>query len=352
MVLCVVSYIWSNMFRDVMVQVWGSFPLVQLAALTVLLILPAVFLATSNVIEDTQWLQRITWTIIIIGTLSVPVYELVWQFNVLPSGHFLNWLFQTHGLFGMWVATLSYALALFNERLSLRLRGALLILVAAWVHWRLVIGETWVSGWAPMGLACAVATLERSKKLFAVLSIVALLYMLIFTNFADRVFANAETSGSYERLDIWQVNIQHILKHPVFGSGPAGYAVYYMTYNPREARSTHNNLFDIVAQTGVTGFACFIWFFVALGFLGRSLCRKLRHHRNFEEAFAVATFAGCIGAFGSMMLGDWVIPFAYNQTITGFDHSVYTWILLGGMVSLYHIVRVRETDTVASEVGG
>lgn len=349
MALCVVSYAWSNMFRDVMVQTWGSFPLVQLAALTVMLLLPAVFLVVSNVIEDTRWLQWITWLIIIIGTLSVPVYELIWQFRVLPSSFFVNRLLQTHGLFAMWVATLAYALALFDERLPLWLRGALLVLVAAWVHWRLIIGRDWVSGWAPMGLACAIVTLLRSKKLFVVLSIAGLLYMLVFTNFANRVFVNAEASGSYERLDIWQVNIQHILKHPVFGSGPAGYAVYYMTYNPTEARSTHNNLFDIVAQTGITGFICFIWFFVALGFLGYGLYRRLKRYRNFEEAFAAATFAGCIGAFGSMMLGDWVIPFAYNQTITGFDHSVYTWLLLGGMVSLYHIVRARESTEVLSE---
>jgi len=90
---------------------------------------------------------------------------------------------------------------------------------------------------------------------------------------------------------------------------------------------------------------------VALGFLGHKLYGKLKRHRNFEEAFAAAAFAGCIGAFGSMMLGDWVIPFAYNQTITGFDHSVYTWILLGGMVSLYHIVRARESaETLSKEM--
>ncbi|MEJ2557924.1 MAG: hypothetical protein P8186_17195 [Anaerolineae bacterium] len=40
-----------------------------------------------------------------------------------------------------------------------------------------------------------------------------------------------------------------------------------------------------------------------------------------------------------MMLGDWVLPFAYNQTIVGFDHSVYTWLFLGGMVSLYRITQ-------------
>jgi hypothetical protein len=42
------------------------------------------------------------------------------------------------------------------------------------------------------------------------------------------------------------------------------------------------------------------------------------------------------------MLGDWVLPFAYNQTIVGFDHSVYTWLFLGGMVSLYRITHVDK----------
>jgi len=47
-----------------------------------------------------------------------------------------------------------------------------------------------------------------------------------------------------------------------------------------------------------------------------------------------------------MLLGDWVLPFAYNQTITGFDNAAYTWIFLGAMVSLYQIVRrtSRATD--------
>jgi len=45
------------------------------------------------------------------------------------------------------------------------------------------------------------------------------------------------------------------------------------------------------------------------------------------------------------MLGDWVIPFAYNSTISGFDHSSFTWIFLGGMGSLYHIIQRRSSNT-------
>jgi hypothetical protein len=73
------------------------------------------------------------------------------------------------------------------------------------------------------------------------------------------------------------------------------------------------------------------------------LRRELSGRRDFEEAFANATLAGCVGALVAMMLGDWVLPFAYNQTITGFDNASYTWIFLGGMVSLYHIEKARRT---------
>jgi hypothetical protein len=30
-----------------------------------------------------------------------------------------------------------------------------------------------------------------------------------------------------------------------------------------------------------------------------------------------------------MALGDWVIPFVYNQGIDGFRYTVHTWVFLG-----------------------
>ena len=39
---------------------------------------------------------------------------------------------------------------------------------------------------------------------------------------------------------------------------------------------------------------------------------------------------------GSFLFADWLIPFVYNITITGFSHSVYSWILLGSVLGIYH----------------
>jgi O-antigen ligase len=138
---------------------------------------------------------------------------------------------------------------------------------------------------------------------------------------------------------LWEINFELIRNHPLFGVGPAGYAPYYMTYHPTSAMSTHNNYFDILAQTGVVGFLAFFWMMGTFLWTGFKVQRGYRRKRNFEEAFSKAILAGGLGAMAAMMLGDWVLPFAYNQTITGFDNAAYTWMFLGAIISLYHIQR-------------
>jgi len=152
-----------------------------------------------------------------------------------------------------------------------------------------------------------------------------------------------EGSGT-GRIGLWERNLNHIVKHPFFGMGPAGYAVYNMSYHPEDARSTHNNYFDIVAQTGLIGLGVFIWMFIVFIRTGNKAGQLLSGHRNFEEAFANATVGGSVSALVAMMLGDWVLPFAYNQGIGSFDNALYTWLFIGCMVSLYHIVNARENE--------
>jgi len=167
-----------------------------------------------------------------------------------------------------------------------------------------------------------------------------LVYLALnFSFYRYTLYDSQVAEGDLGRLDLWQMNLEHVARHPLFGMGPAGHTVYNMTYHPEDARSTHNNYFDVLAQTGIVGLSAFIWMFVAFIWVGVRSFRALAGRRDFEAAFASATLAGCIAALVSMLLGDWVLPFAYNQTITGFDNAAYTWIFLGAMVSLYQIVR-------------
>ena len=132
--------------------------------------------------------------------------------------------------------------------------------------------------------------------------------------------------------------------------GPAGYAVYNVTYHPKDARSTHNNYFDVAAQTGLIGFVSFL---VLMGTFVRCGLRNVQASRKdgtFESAFAAATLAGAISAMVAMLLGDWVLPFAYNQSITGFDNAVFTWLFMGGIAALYRLRSIGAKPDAPSGV--
>jgi len=336
MLVCVISFAWSNAFRDVLVITWGTFPMVQLASLVVMVLLPAVFLLVSNVIEDIKWLKAL-WVVF----LALGAGAIMSKLLHLPTAK----LFNSRGVFPLWIVSLTYPQAMFNRKLRSWQRLGLLGLCGLWLYYQLGKGIIWLSGWGPALGAMVITTFFRSKRLFLVLMIVGAIFVGVrFDYFYYHIYVQSVEEGDMQRLELWKTNLEHVMNHPLFGTGPAGYAVYYMTYHPENARSTHNNYFDIIAQTGIVGMFFFLWFFAALGWTAIELCKKLEHTYGFEAAFAYGMLGGVAGALASMMLGDWIVPFAYNQTIEGFDHSVYAWILMGALLSLYHIVNARQSN--------
>jgi O-antigen ligase len=191
----------------------------------------------------------------------------------------------------------------------------------------------------------------RSKAWFTVALIAALAFVALdYQTLYNKVVVGNVQEGSNNRVLLWQINLELIANHPLFGVGPAGYAPYYMTYHPDFAMSTHNNYFDILAQTGIAGSLVFIWFIATTLVVGNRSRKNTSGKRNFQEGFAVATFAGTLGMLVAMMLGDWVLPFAYNQTISGFDNAVFNWIFIGGMVSLY-LLNKNQPEKAGAEAG-
>ncbi len=338
-----VAFVWASLMRDPLIWVPNSWYVIQGAAFLVNVLLPLLALFVANTVKDVRWLRIYAWTIIGLGLFVVVSELLRLPFNIL----YFN---GTRGLFAMWVVVLAYAIALTDRTIGFWLRVALLAIVAAWIVNNFLFNTLWLSGWVPIVVACGMVTWFRSKKL----ALLALLLVLIYIAWNagplyQRVFvANAE-EGSLSRLDIWQMSLTHVANHPLFGMGPAGYAVYNMTYHPQDARSTHNNLFDVLAQNGIIGFAAFMWLFAAFAYVGILARRLLAGKRNFEEAFAIAALGGIFGAAIGMMLGDWVLPFAYNQTISGFDNALFTWFMLGCLVALYSHERTARGDVSGAD---
>jgi O-antigen ligase len=334
---CVISYVWSNAFRDPLVVVWRTWPFVQLGGLAVMVLLPGVFLLTVNTISEVRWLKLLCWLMVFIGVLSLADY-----FFPIRLG-FLN----TGGLFSLWFVSLTYAQALFNKRLSLWLRLILLGLVGIWMYIYFIARVTWLSGWLPPLAALGVIHLLKSKKLFLVFLLVMAVYVGLNWDYYTGTVLERETAESgHSRIEAWKHNWQVTGKHLLFGTGPAGYAAYYMSYFPSEAMATHSNYIDILSQTGIVGLFFCLWFFGALGWTGYKLHRRLKGTGDFSEGFAAATLAGWTGCILAMGLGDWLFPFVYTQTIAGFDYAVYSWVLLGEMAALGHIYAANETVEV------
>lgn len=332
----ILAYVWSLLMRDPLLFIWPSFPVVQVAALMVNITLPLMALLTANKFTQVKWLKMMAWVVISLGVLNI-----VSRLFALPTIVLIE--NGSRGLFPAWVAMTACALAYFDQSLKRWQRAALFTLVVAYVFQYFFRDRLWVSGWLPMFVGIGALTFFYSKRAFVVLCVVALIvgFDRLDDLYNTIVVANVN-EGGLQRLDLWQVSLQHVANHPIFGMGPAGYAIYYMTYNPENSRSTHNNYFDVLAQNGVIGFICFVILLIAFLRVGWVVRRTLAGRRDFSEAFASTALAGCVAVVIGMMLGDWVLPFAYNQTISGFDNAIFTWMMLGGMVALHRIVRERE----------
>ena len=320
-----VSYAWSNAFRDPLVVVWKTWPFVQLGGLAVMVLLPGAFLLTANIITDIRWLKMLCGLMILTGVLGLSL-----RFMRLSEG-FLN----MGGLFSLWFVSLTYSQALFNRGLPFWLRAILLGLVGAWVYVYFVQNVSWLAGWVPSFVAMAIISFLKSKRLFVVLALVVLVYAGVKWSYYVNTVLPAESAESgITRLSAWEHNWRVTSQHLLFGTGPAGYAVYYMAYFPTEAMATHSNYIDLLAQTGLIGTVFCLWFFGALTWTGYTLSRWLKGRSDFSEAWVCGSLAGCVGCVLAMGLGDWMFPFVYTQTIAGFDYAVYSWVLLGGLGAL------------------
>lgn len=331
-VTCIISYAWSNVFRDPLVIIWSSWPFVQLGGLVVMILLPGAFLVTSNCLQETKWIIWLTTIILVVGAIAIAGYY------SRINASFL----QVRPLFPTWFMALAYALALFDRRLPWWVRLLLLMLVGAWFYRVFIQRFRWLSAWMPSLSTLSLISLLRSYKL----ALLLLVFLCIFayinrSEIMEQIYAERLESGD-TRLDAYLHNWRVTGKHVLFGVGPAGYAVYYMTYFPMEAMASHSTYIDILSQTGIVGLGFFLWFFAALFKVGWRLWRRTRERADFTEAFTVAAIGGYVGTILAMALGDWIVPFVYTQTIAGFDYAIYTWILLGAAMALYHIVSNPE----------
>jgi O-antigen ligase len=250
------------------------------------------------------------------------------------------------GLWSLWTVVPAFCLAVALPKLRWQWRALLLALVVANLYQTMMLNQFWKSGWVPTLAALYVAVLMRSRPWFVVMVLISLAVGYREREFLAQMTQAEMLEGADQRIGMWEINARIVGDHWLLGTGPAGYAVYYMNYYPNDARSTHNNYLDILAQFGVLGMGAWIWLSVAAVVEGARLYRSLAP--GFLKTLTMTVISGWLGALGSMMLGDWLLPFAYNQTITGYKYTVYTWLFLGMLISI-RAIRGRTVDAVPVE---
>jgi O-antigen ligase len=329
--ICCLSLVWGIAWRDPILIDAPKFIVTQSASLITFLVSTGAALLIGNFVQTPARLKYIVIIFIVCGALMT-ITEL-FQINQ----RFLN----DRGLWGMWTVTSAYGLLIAHPKLRWYWRALLLAIIAATLYQTVVVNADWISGWVPTIVAMLAATFLRSKKAFVVLIIITALAAYGARDFFTSVADDNINDGSLQRLSLWEQNWRVVRAHWLLGTGPAGYALYYMTYYRDDARSTHNNYLDILAQFGFTG--TIVWFWLALTGVYEGWRLSLRAPPGFLRTLAIIATAGWVGAQASMFFGDWVLPFAYNQGVGGYKYTVYSWLFLGTLISIRQLLPPQDS---------
>jgi len=305
----------------------------QLGQLGIFLFSGFAFLVSAHYLRDLLWLKRITLLFILIG--------LVHLFTRLPgmAGRTMGLIplvVHAGSMFWTWLAAISFGQFLLNRDLHPFARLAAGGVTAAVLAVTLIQTTAWVSGWLPCLIAIFVILLIRYPRplLLAapVLAVLALIGANVVTDLAtagDNLYSLETRVAAIKSL--WPI----LTANPILGLGPANYYKYteifpilgwYVSY------SSHNNYLDLIAQTGLVGLGCFLWFGSAAGIVAWKLRNRVMG--GFERGYVYSVIGGLAATFLAAGLGDWVIPFVYNAGFEAFRTSVLPWVFLGGLVAL------------------
>lgn len=332
---CSFSLFWGIAWRDYGLIDAPKFIVTQTASLITILISLSAALLVGNFIRTPGQLKYLVGAFLVCGSLM----------TLTELFHINQPVLNDRGLWGTWTVAPAYGLLIGVPRMRWRWRIGLILIILLTLYQTMVVNADWISGWLPTIIALGAITLLRSWKAFILLCLLGGVALFISLGFFQKVAQDNVDDGSLERLIIWEQNFGVTREHWLFGTGPAGYAIYYMSYFPEEARSTHNNYLDVISQFGLVGSLLWLWLMAVSMWEGWHISR--RAPPGFLRALAITAGGGWVAALAAMFFGDWVLPFAYNQGIAGYKYTVYSWIFLGTLISIRQLLADQPTEVTS-----
>ena len=243
-----------------------------------------------------------------------------------------------NSLFWTWLVAIAFSQAVFNSTLAFRWRLLLGFLLVGTFIISIGYNRDWTSGWLPSIIAVVVILLVARPRFGMVALLIAGTFLFINSQMSENLLLQGNQYSLTTRLEAWTILGNIIKVNPIFGLGFGNYYFYtalfpingyYVPFN------SHNNYVDLVAQIGLLGTACFLWFFWAVWRVGWKLRNKAPI--GFAQAYVYGALGGLAGTLIAAFLGDWVLPFVYNIGINGFRSSILTWLFLGGLIAIDNI---------------
>jgi O-antigen ligase len=308
----------------------------QAGGLFLFIVSALVYAWVGHHLRDIKWLKVAVWAFIFLGTLYVMgrmFYPIRWLQTPFPPP------VGAGSLFWVWLGSMTFSQLLINRNLHWRWRLLLAFSLGITLYVAFIQSYDWKSGWVPTFISIAVI-LGVWMPRFIVASVLIGLTPLV--NFGGEVI-ESDLYSFETRFDAWVIMLEIIKVNPLFGLGPSNYYFYTPLFSIRGyyvSFNSHNQYFDVVAQIGLLGLFCLVWFFWEIGKINWSLLQ--RAPEGFAKAFVYGALGGLIGTIVAGLLGDWLIPFVYNVGFNGFRASIFAWLFLGALLAMDQMYPAEE----------
>jgi hypothetical protein len=272
------------------------------------------------------WVYLALFLAMVLGRLVPELDRLAWELVTSGGDGSLTWT---------WVAALATAQAC-NPALHWRLRVVLGAAVAALLIYAVGEAREWVSGWLPSLVAVAVVLGSTWPRLAAAAMIAGAAGALFnLPRVLRHVMWGDNRYSLATRFDAGRILAEITAANPLTGLGPSNYYHATPLFEIRGYHvhfSSHSNYIDLIAQTGVIGLACLLWWCWLLAREGWRV--RASAPAGFPRSYAHAALGGLAGTLTAAALGDWMLPFVYNVSLDGLRSSLPAFLFLGGLVGL------------------
>jgi len=170
--------------------------------------------------------------------------------------------------------------------------------------------------------------------------ILAVLFIEPLRTRVASMFVGRKDSSNNFRMNVWSSVIQMISDRPIIGIGPGNSAfnkVYPQYMQARfSALSAYSIFLEVMVETGLIGFSCFLWLLVVTFNQGVQQLRRLRTLANRDGLWLV----GAIAAMSGMLAHGLVDTVWYRPEVTTL------WWLMVAIIASFYVAPSADTSRV------